>query len=133
MRNIHVTSLLFLVGAACGDDQHSNQTPDAAAPMPDAAPMLNGCQKLGLTPSTMDSALAWHGTNRADISTWLDKAGCASASFDPSHRPIATFDWDNTISKNDFGDAITFFMIKNGKVVQPPNHDWHATSAYMTD
>ena len=43
------------------------------------------------------------------------------------------FDWDNTISKNDFGDAITYWFIANAKVLQPPGQDWHATSAYLTD
>ncbi len=35
--------------------------------------------------------------------------------------------------KNDFGDAITFYRIANGKVRQPPNQDWKQTSVYLTD
>ena len=75
----------------------------------------------------------WYGSNRADLTAWIDAKGCASAGYDPAHKPVALFDWDNTLSKNDFGDAITFWMIANDKVLQPPGQDWHATSAFLTD
>ena len=48
-------------------------------------------------------------------------------------KPVALFDWDNTIIKNDFGDAVTFHAIAHDKVRQPPNQDWKATSKFMTD
>lgn len=84
-------------------------------------------------PEPLRADLPWYGANRATLTTWLDSAGCASPSFDPRDRPVALFDWDNTVSKNDVGDAITFHVIANEKVVQPPDHDWRRTSAFLTD
>lgn len=131
MHRLPATILLSLV-AACGDSASPAQ-PDAAVqpPVPDApAPPANLCTT---TPSQIAPAATWYGTNRTDLMAWLDSAGCASKGYDPAHKPVALFDWDNTLSKNDFGDAITFFMIGQGKVLQPPGKDWHATSAFMTD
>ena len=122
----------LLLVAACGDDGATLQ-PDASVmmPMPDApvAPV----DKCVTQPTALDPALAWYGTNRADLTAWFDAAGCKSPGYDASKKPIVTLDWDNTISKNDFGDAITFYMIANGKVRQPPAQDWKQTSAYLTD
>ncbi|MDB4956576.1 MAG: uncharacterized protein JWO36_4145 [Myxococcales bacterium] len=131
-----LTSLIAIT-AACGGDEHP-ATPDAAPvvhdappPLPDAPPMAMPCGTL--VPSAIAADPAWVGTNRADLTAWFDSAGCMSPGYDPNHKPVALFDWDNTLSKNDFGDAITFYMITHGKVIQPTNHDWHTTSAYMTD
>lgn len=127
----HLIALFVLVGAAaCGDDGNPLQ-PDAATPTPDAAtdaPPMSTCQ-----PKSLRTDLTWAGTNRADLNTWLASRGCNSPGYDAAHKPVALFDWDNTVSKNDFGDAITFHMIKQAKVLQPPNQDWKQTSAYMTD
>lgn len=124
-------ALALLVGVtACGDEGAPAQ-PDAATPTPDApddAPPVDTCQ-----PKALRTDLTWAGTNRADLNTWLASRGCDSPGYDPAHKPVALFDWDNTVSKNDFGDAITFYMIAQGKVRQPPNQDWKQTSAYMTD
>lgn len=120
------TSLL----AACGDDGASLM-PDAGPdpqPMPDAPPAP--VDKCTTQPTSLDASLAWFGANRADLTAWLDAAGCKSTSYDAAKKPVATFDWDNTISKNDFGDAITFHFIKNGLVKQPSS--WAATSPYLT-
>jgi phosphoserine phosphatase len=119
--------------AACGGDDPKNNTPDAAVDAhvtPDAPPQPMPCGTL--VPSTIAADPAWFGTNRQDVEAWLESAGCRSAKYDPTHKPLALFDWDNTLSKNDFGDAITFHMISHGLVVQPPNHDWTKTSAFMT-
>jgi len=127
--------LLFLAVAACSESPQSNPTPDAPiAPTPDApAVTRTACEQLGLTPSVMRTDLAWYGNNRTDLTTWLDAVGCASPSYDQVHKPVALWDWDNTISKNDFGDAITYWFVANNKILQPPNQDWHATSSYLTD
>jgi phosphoserine phosphatase len=124
-------ALCLLVGAAaCGDDGNQLQ-PDAATPTPDAAadaPPMSTCQ-----PKSLRTDLAWAGTNRADLNSWLAAKGCNSPGYDGSKKPVALFDWDNTVSKNDFGDAITFHFIKQGLVLQPPGKDWKNTSGYMTD
>jgi phosphoserine phosphatase len=128
----NMMALCLLVGAAaCGDDgDPMNTTPDASHPTPDAAvdsPVTPACQTKSLR-----TDLTWAGTNRADLQSWLASKGCTSADYDATKKPVALFDWDNTVSKNDFGDAITFWLIANDKVLQPPNQDWTQTSAYMT-
>jgi phosphoserine phosphatase len=127
----HIIALCVLVGAAaCGDDG-LQPTPDAPEQLPDAAvdsPPMAKCQ-----PKSLRTDLTWAATNRADVNAWLAAKGCNSPGYDETKKPVALFDWDNTVSKNDFGDAITFYMIKGGKVLQPPNQDWKLTSGYMTD
>jgi haloacid dehalogenase-like hydrolase len=109
-------ALLFVAG--CGDD--AMQGSDAA--------VSSDCH-----PSGLHTDLPWFGNNRADLTSWIDSQGCASAGYSAAKHPVALFDWDNTLSKNDFGDAITFYLIANGKVLQPPNQDWKQTSKFMTD
>ncbi|HEU0030568.1 MAG TPA: HAD family hydrolase [Kofleriaceae bacterium] len=84
-------------------------------------------------PASLRTDLAWYGQNRETIGGWLAEVGCRSDGFKAKKAPVALFDWDNTVVKNDVGDAITFHLISHDKVVQPPNQDWHATSRYMTD
>src|ERR1041385_935725 len=131
MPNKLLTSLL-LIGAAtaCGDDGQP-ATPDAAVqPMPDAPPAPATC-----TPQALRTDLPWYGSNRDDLTTWLSSRGCTSPGYDANNKPVALFDWDNTISKNDFGDAFTFYLVAHDKVLQPPFNssnvpDWKLTSAY---
>ncbi len=130
MRNIHALLLTSLL--ACSGDDAQSLTPDAPAAMPDAPVVQpDPCGTLVATAIADDPA--WYGTNRATLTSWLDAGGCKSAGYDASKKPVVMFDWDNTISKNDFGDAITFWFIANDKVLQPPGQDWKATSQYMTD
>jgi phosphoserine phosphatase len=77
--------------------------------------------------------LPWYGANRETLTAWLDSAGCASPGFDRHAPPVALFDWDNTVSKNDVGDAITFYVVAHDQVRQPPDRDWKRTSRYLTD
>ena len=84
-------------------------------------------------PKPMRADPAWYGANRETLTTWLDSSGCESELYDPTRKPIALFDWDNTVLKNDVGDAITFHLISHDQVLQPPDHSWKRTSGYMTD
>src|SRR5712675_51552 len=119
-------SLVLLLAAACGGDNKVPLTPDAPPPPPDSPPPpVDLCDQ---TPSDLRTDLVWYGDNRATLQGWLDSAGCKSATYDKAHKPIALWDWDNTISKNDFGDGITYWFVANGKVLQPPNQDWHQTN-----
>ncbi len=74
---------------------------------------------------------AWAGTNRDDLLRWADSRGCASATYDARARPVALFDWDNTVVKNDFGDAVTFYSLAHDRFLAPP--DWKQTSRFLTD
>ena len=124
--SLYLAAMLGSIG--CGDDVTEQPTPDAPEqPMPDA-PVVDPCQ-----PTTLRTDLAWHGTNRATLTTWLDSKGCKSAGYSAAAKPIALYDWDNTVVKNDVGDAITFYMIAQGKVRQPPNQDWKLTNKFMTN
>lgn len=51
----------------------------------------------------------------------LDAHGKGSAGYDASKKPIALFDWDNTVIKNDVGDMTLFWMLKMNKIFQPPD------------
>lgn len=127
---------LFLTLPACGDDEVAldqpdaepdEPAPDAGPPDPDAEPPGPACDAVALNP-----ALSWYGTNRTTLQGWIDATGCAADDFDPDARPVAVFDWDNTMIKGDVGDAITFWMIKNARVLQPPGQDWGETSPFLT-
>ncbi len=83
--------------------------------------------------TSLRTDLAWYGDNRATLDSWIASEGCASADFKHNKPPLALFDWDNTVVKNDVGDAVTFHVIKHDLVRQPPGQDWKVTSAYMTD
>jgi hypothetical protein len=117
---------VMLFAAGCGDNAKLDA--DASVPPSPDAPVQAVCQ-----PAALRTDLAWFGNNRADLTSWIDSRSCASAGYDAAKKPVALFDWDNTLSKNDFGDAITFYLIANGKVLQPPNQDWKQTSKFMSD
>jgi hypothetical protein len=70
--------------------------------------------------------------NRARIDRMLAERGNGSASFDPAHPPVATFDWDNTVMRNDIGDATMSWMLLHDAILQPPNRDWSVTSEDLT-
>ncbi|MQY07085.1 haloacid dehalogenase-like hydrolase [Actinomadura macrotermitis] len=71
----------------------------------------------------LDSGLSWYGDNRAKLQQFL----CAG------HRGrVALFDWDNTVVKNDVGDATTYWLLRNDKVLQPARQDWRTTSRFLT-
>ncbi|MFJ6577092.1 haloacid dehalogenase-like hydrolase [Streptomyces sp. NPDC091368] len=72
--------------------------------------------------------LAWYGDNREALQDFIDENGSCSG----ARGRLALFDWDNTVIKNDVGDATTFWMLRNGKVRQPSRGDWTTTSRYLT-
>ncbi len=80
----------------------------------------------------LDTNLMWYGQNRDKLDALIDEVGQNSAGYDPAKKPVAVFDWDNTVIKNDIGDIMFFHQVKNDKIMQPPNKDWKTTSRYMT-
>jgi len=79
-----------------------------------------------------DKVGRWLPENRTRLNALIQTQGIASATFDPRNRPVAVFDWDNTVVKNDLGDATFFWMLRHDKVLQPPNRDWATTSKNLT-
>ena len=126
-----LTSLLA-VTTACAGDNTVDPARDVEVVRDPLVPALNA-DPCDAAPTNISPDPAWYGNNIATLTGWLDSGGCGSETYDKHHRPVVLFDWDNTISKNDVGDAITFWYIANDKVLQPPGQDWHNTSHYMTD
>jgi hypothetical protein len=129
MQNKLILGALF---AVCACD-HQMVQPDAPGGSGSIDAPVQPVDLCDTQPTTLRTDLPWFGTNRQTLTMWLDEAGCKSTGFDKSHRPVALWDWDNTISKNDFGDAITYWFISHGKVLQPAGQDWHNSSAYLSD
>ena len=94
--------------------------PGARAQGPDPA----RCPQLGL-------AADWYPGNAARIQATIDARGTCSAPAG-APRPLAVFDWDNTVIKNDIADQTLFWMLRNDKLLQPRGRDWSTTSRYMT-
>ena len=85
---------------------------------------------------TLAQNSAWYGENRDRIDAMLNKLGtCGAPGSVTAGAPLALFDWDNTIVKNDIGDATFFWMVRNGKLRAPaagPAGNWASTSPYLT-
>jgi phosphoglycolate phosphatase-like HAD superfamily hydrolase len=86
------------------------------------------------TPRLLDPTLrGWLPENRARLDALLQARGKTSPGYDAAHPPVATFDWDNTMMKNDIGDATMAWMLRNDAILQPPGRDWSVTSGALTD
>ncbi|MEV0977340.1 haloacid dehalogenase-like hydrolase [Streptomyces sp. NPDC049915] len=95
--------------------------PAVAEPAPRACPVL--------APSP-----GWYGDNRARLQQLIDRHGrCGDGSHGTKDRPVAVFDWDNTVVKNDVGDATMFWLLRHDGIRQPAHRDWHTTSRHLTD
>ncbi|MFE4872598.1 haloacid dehalogenase-like hydrolase [Streptomyces sp. NPDC056682] len=75
----------------------------------------------------------WYGDNEARLQQLIDSYGTCGASARHGKKPVAVFDWDNTVVKNDVGDATMYWMLRNAKIQRPTAGDWHTTSRYLTD
>ncbi len=83
-----------------------------------------------LMASQASAADGWHGDNHEKIRAMIGLHGRVGAQYSPKAKPVAVFDWDNTVIKNDVGDATLFWMLANDKVRKPT--DWSRTSAFLT-
>ncbi|MFF4581325.1 haloacid dehalogenase-like hydrolase [Streptomyces sp. NPDC001389] len=75
-------------------------------------------------------AAGWYGDNQARLQQLIDQYGSCNPYRPSRTKPVAVFDWDNTVVKNDVGDATMFWLLRNGKIRQPA--DWKGTSRYLT-
>ncbi|WP_342666358.1 hypothetical protein [Mycobacterium genavense] len=86
----------------------------------------NGCRTLAADPG-------WYGDNRDRLNAMIGHLGsCGKLEPEADDPPLAVFDWDNTMVKNDGGEATFFWMVRNSKVRQPPGGNWSETSQYLT-
>lgn len=84
----------------------------------------NGCPTMSDTP-------AWYGDNAARINTMLATYGhCAAHPNSAGSAPLALFDWDNTVVRNDIGNATFYWMVAHDKIRRP--QAWSATSPFLT-
>jgi phosphoglycolate phosphatase-like HAD superfamily hydrolase len=80
----------------------------------------------------LDPELEWYGDNAAELEAAITELGVLGDSHDPAQPPIAVFDWDNTVIKNDIGDMTVFYMLDNNLVLQPPERDWTRVTPLFT-
>ncbi|MEU5958088.1 haloacid dehalogenase-like hydrolase [Streptomyces sp. NPDC047525] len=102
-------------------------TAEATQPAPATGSRAGKCP-------TLTVSAGWYGDNRARIQKMIDAYGlCGDGSHKGAAKPVAAFDWDNTVIKNDVGDATMFWLLRNSKIRTPRGADWHSTSRYLTD
>lgn len=82
--------------------------------------------------AALDVAQTWYGSNRDKLDQLMRAQGVCSAAYNASKKPLAVFDWDNTVVKNDVGDATFFYMLAHDQFLQPPSKNWRFTSRYIT-
>ncbi len=99
----------------------------ASAALMGAAPGSDVAQRRVLDPD-----LAWDGDNRQRLDRMIAELGLGSDGYDPAAPPVAVFDWDNTVIKNDIGDGAMFWLLRNDGILQPPGKDWSTTSRFLT-
>ncbi len=76
----------------------------------------------------LDKKLTWSGDNRAKLQKMIDERGTCSGKGGP--RPVAAFDWDNTVVKNDITDATLAWALNHDKILRPKS--WRDTSTWLT-
>ncbi|MFE2285880.1 haloacid dehalogenase-like hydrolase [Streptomyces sp. NPDC059443] len=97
----------------------------AAAPAAQAA-------RTGAPCTTPQLKAGWYGENQARLQRLIDEYGKCNPYRPGRAKPVAVFDWDNTVVKNDVGDATMYWLLRNGKIRQPAKGDWTTTSRYLT-
>ncbi|MFE5946623.1 haloacid dehalogenase-like hydrolase [Streptomyces sp. NPDC056480] len=76
---------------------------------------------------TLKVSEGWYGDNKARVDALV-----AEHCRDGGGKPVAVFDWDNTVIKNDVGDATFHWLLRNDRVRPPRNGDWSTTSRHLT-
>ncbi|MEW2588645.1 haloacid dehalogenase-like hydrolase [Streptomyces virginiae] len=74
----------------------------------------------------------WYGDNQARLQQLIDRYGRCNPYRPTRAKPVAVFDWDNTVVKNDVGDATMFWLLRNSRIHQPARGDWSTTSRFLT-
>ncbi|MBP7433923.1 haloacid dehalogenase-like hydrolase [bacterium] len=70
--------------------------------------------------------IGWNGNNRTIIAEFIEKNRCDNCKT----KPVAVFDWDNTVVFNDIGDYFFSWMLEHDLFKYP---DWKKASPYLTD
>ncbi|MET7639097.1 haloacid dehalogenase-like hydrolase [Streptomyces sp. NPDC005438] len=80
----------------------------------------------------LSKKLKWYGDNRDKLQKVIDERGlCGKNAGNRTHpRPVAAFDWDNTVTKNDITDSTIAWALEHDKILRPKS--WKSTSKWMT-
>ncbi|GAB2811997.1 HAD family hydrolase [Streptomyces daliensis] len=133
MRKRTVTGALSLA-AAVGIAVPLAAVPATAAPSAATATATATrahCPQLSARPG-------WYGDNRERLQRMIDERGLcgkrhkkdADTGERGPKRPVAAFDWDNTVVKNDITDATLTWALAHDKILRPAR--WSDTSAWLT-
>lgn len=106
----------------------------AASPLAACAADNTEASDQGATCRTLAVDSAWYGDNRDRLQKVIsDNGRCGTPPGGASGaHPVALFDWDNTVVRNDIGSATAYWMLRNDKIRQPAGGDWRTTSKYLT-
>ncbi|GAA1077312.1 haloacid dehalogenase-like hydrolase [Nocardiopsis composta] len=104
-----------------------------AGPGSAAAAEQAGRDADGYCPSLSED-LEWHGDNRAELQRVIDELGICGESGEGGgrggDRPVAAFDWDNTVTKNDVTDATLVWALQHDEILRPA--DWSDVNPWLT-
>lgn len=139
---------MAITAAACGDDSGTSSSTTSTSSSSGGTAGGGGTNNTGgsggmsggtggagggmMGAPNLDPAFAWYGDNIKTLDGFIDEVGVNSPTYDDNNKPVAIFDWDNTVIKNDIGDLVTFWMLNNDKIIQPPNKNWAVTSQFLT-
>jgi phosphoserine phosphatase len=125
-----------------GSDGHDGQSGDDGidgrdgADGEDGADGLNGASGIDGRPLTgrllNEGLRGWTDEARQRLNDMMNTLGVRAETWDATRRPVAVFDWDNTMMKNDIGDATMFWMVRHDAILQPAGRDWSTTSPNLT-
>lgn len=85
----------------------------------------------GTRPDCPRLSARWYGDNRAHLQQVIDERGTCAGPNPSAGRPVAAFDWDNTVTKNDVTDATLAWALGHDKILRPVR--WRDTSQWLTD
>lgn len=104
----------------------------AAGTLVAAAPAAQADRAHCTTPQLKVGGAPWYADNRARLQQLIEDYGRCNPYRPNRNKPVAVFDWDNTVVKNDVGDAQMFWLLRNGKIRQPARGDWSSSSRHLT-
>jgi phosphoserine phosphatase len=93
--------------------------------------LFTACASSAPKKVTASASDGWYGDNEKKLQAMIKAEGKQSKKYDPAHQPVATFDWDNTVLKNDGGDATFFWMLTHDLIKTPKS--WSKTSRFLTE
>ncbi|MFT3715320.1 MAG: haloacid dehalogenase-like hydrolase [Gordonia sp. (in: high G+C Gram-positive bacteria)] len=111
-----------VAGCSTSTDQAGSSSSASVPPTSSA----DGCARVA-------ASEAWYGDNVNRLNQMLTDYGtCGQDQHKAGDAPLALFDWDNTVVRNDIGDATFHWMVAHDKIHQPRRGDWATTSPFLT-